>query len=68
MQAALEPVTEQRAERLALAHAVDQPRGLARAARRELDRERTVRRRDAGRPRCALRSNAAAAACVTDGA
>ena len=49
VQTALEAVTEERAERLALARAVDQPRGLARAARGEFDRKRTVRRRDAGR-------------------
>ena len=69
MQAALEPIAEQRAERLALAHAIEQPRRFARAARRQIDRERTVARRGMPlAPRCALRSSAAAAACVIDGA
>ena len=66
---ALDAIAEQRAERLALPHAVEQPRGFAHAARRQLDRERARRRLGTpDGPRCALRSSAAVAACVIDGA
>ena len=47
VQAALEAVAEQRAERLALAHAVEQPARVAHPPRRQIDRERPVGMRHA---------------------
>ena len=65
---ALDAIAEERAEGLPLPHAVEQARGLAHAPRGQLDRERPVALGTPEGPRCALRSSAAVAACVIDGA
>ena len=67
LQTALEPVAEQRTERLPLSHAVEQTRREPDALGREIDGEQVVGPSPPACARWPLRSTATVAACASDG-